>query len=158
MDGEMLWILISNIPLLFSRDFWIFSGWEKRWKRGWILGIRFLLYTFRNCWVFVFYYLFLERMKRVEYFGNIYIVLSGGIWIFLDFLFAVFAIFMHGWCTEDERDWNEYFGFIRDFYCTCFQIFEFLSLLAYIFWRWRDWIEYFEFSISIFFIKEHFND
>lgn len=34
-------------------------------------------------------------------------------------------------CTEDERDWNEHFGFIRDFYCTSFQIFEFLLLFAY---------------------------
>lgn len=127
MDGEMLWILISNIPLLFSRDFWIFSGWGE-WKRGWILGIRFLLYTFRNCWVFVFYYLFLERMKRVEYFGNIYIVLSGGIWIFLDFLFAVFAIF-----TDDARRMKGIGMNTLDLYATFIVLaFKFLSFCHYL--------------------------
>lgn len=103
----------------------------------------------------VLLFVFREDEKSWVLWEYLYCVIRGDLNFFrLSFCCCVF----YGWCTEDERDWNEYFGFIRDFYCTCFQIFEFLSLFAYIFWRWRDWIEYFEFSISIFFIKEHFND
>ena len=121
---------ISNILLLFASFFEFFRQSE---REGGFSEYDFYCISFEIagllsfCLLFVFW----EDEKNwcfLEFWGYLYCVIPWDLNFFRP-LFFVVAIF-----PEDERDWNEYFGFIRDFYCTSFE---------------DGGIEYFEFSLGI---------
>lgn len=129
MDGEMLLDFDFEYTFVILSGFLDFFGMGRVEKRLDFGNTIFIVYLSKllGFWVFVFYYLFLERMKRVEYFGNIYIMLSGGIWIFLDFLFVV-AIF-----ADDARRMKGIGMNTLDLYATFIVLaFKFLSFCHYL--------------------------
>lgn len=127
---------ISNILLLFATFFEFFGRVKERVDFG---NTIFIVYLSKllDCWVFV-YYLFFERMKRIGAFwnfGDIYIALYLGIWIFLDLFFR---------CCDFSRGWK---GLERILWI-------YTRLLLYVFRRWRDWILW---IFSRYFVKGRFN-
>ena len=85
----------SRIYFYYSHLFLNFFGRVK--ERVDFRNTIFIVYLSKllDCWVFV-YYLFFERMKKIGAFwnfGDIYIALYLGIWIFLDLFFSLLRFF-----------------------------------------------------------------